>query len=466
MTQPGPIERIAQAVTSGHMSATQVVEHALERMSALNPELNLLVDTFADEALHNAATHPATGLLAGVPVLVKDLEDVAGHQTRQGSAAMAGVAPAAQDSMIPKRVKQHGAIVVGKSTLPEFAIEGFTASAAQGITRNPWNLELSPGGSSGGSAAAVAAGMVPIATATDGGGSIRVPAAFCGLVGIKPTNGVVGRWPAQSWIDLSTEGPFATTVNDLRILMRAISGPTHGDPAAFPPLDFTPVELAELTIVAMERTSDLGPLPAEVHTVFHDGVEELAQVIDARITWRDPGTLFTSGDPDLDWFNVCSVEHIMHLGRAWVVENFNELDKSTQEFFAAGLEVTVDEYIDARRRRYEYVFAMDELLGTNAILVTPTVAQIGWLADGRLTADTAPGLLPPEVYATAMQNIVGLPAMSLPWQRYSNGLPGSIQITGPRLSDSMLLDIGQRWESVHPWQRVAPGYEPFDSFLD
>ncbi len=466
MTRPGPIERVAHAVSSGQVSATHVVEHALARMAALNPDLNLLVETCADEALEIAASHSGSGLLAGVPVLVKDLEDVAGHQTKQGSAALANVAPATQDSMIPKRLKSHGAIVVGKSTLPEFAIEGFTASAAQGITRNPWNLELSPGGSSGGSAAALAAGMVPIATATDGGGSIRVPAAFCGLIGLKPTNGVIGRWPAQSWIDLSTEGPFATTVNDLRLLMRTMSGPTHGDPAAFPTLDFTLRDLPKLSIVAMERTSDLGPLPSEVQAVFTDGVNELAKLLGADVTWRDPGTLFATGDPDLDWFNVCSVEHIMHLGRAWVTEHFDELDQSTQEFFAAGLKVSVDEYIDARRRRYEYVYVVDELLGDSALLVTPTVSQTGWLADGRLTADVPPGLLPPEVYATAMQNIVGLPAMSLPWRSYSNGLPGSIQVTGPRLTDSMLLDIGQVWESAFPWERVAPGYEPFDSFLD
>ncbi len=107
-----------------------------------------------------------------------------------------------------------GAVVVGKSTLPEFAIEGYTANLLTGVTRNPWNLAYSTGGSSGGSAAAIAAGLVGVATATDGGGSIRIPASLCGLVGLKPTNGVVGRWPAPDWIDYSTDGPFATSSDD------------------------------------------------------------------------------------------------------------------------------------------------------------------------------------------------------------------------------------------------------------
>ena len=470
MTTPGPIERVAHSVRTGQVSAVRVVKESLDRIARLDPAINAVVDVCADAALSQAKRNDRDGVigaLAGVPMLVKDLEDVIGLPTRKGSLAFIDQPPATSDGTVPGRLKNAGAIVVGKTTLPEFALEGYTANLATGITRNPWNLELSPGGSSGGSAAAICAGMSAIATATDGGGSVRIPAAFCGLVGLKPTTGVIGRWPTPDWIDLSTDGPFATTVSDLRMLMHAMVGPVSGDPGAFPGASWTQ-RAGDLPrkLFAAKRTSDLGALPAELDSHFVDGVEALADLLKLPVQWIEPGTLFSSGDPDLDWFTVATSEHVNSLGRKWVTDNFANLHPASQEFLGEGMKVALDEYLDARRRRYEYVRAMDELLAGPNILVTPTVAEIGWLADGRLSGQSAPGSLPPEVYSTALQNVVGLPALSMPWGTLSNSLPGAIQITGPRLSDSMLLDIASQWETAHPWQRNAPGYEPFDSFLD
>jgi Asp-tRNA(Asn)/Glu-tRNA(Gln) amidotransferase A subunit family amidase len=220
----GPISRVARAVAAKQISPTQAISKALENIESSNPALNFMAQHCSESALKDAANSGASGPLAGVPILVKDLEQVIGLPTRKGSLALADAPPESADGTVVARLKAAGAIVVGKTTLPEFAIEGYTANRATGVTRNPWNLELSPGGSSGGSAAAVSAGVVPIATATDGGGSIRIPAAFCGLVGLKPSNGVIGRWPTPDWIDFSTEGPFATTVDDLRLLMSVIAG--------------------------------------------------------------------------------------------------------------------------------------------------------------------------------------------------------------------------------------------------
>jgi len=470
MTTPGPIERVAHSVRTGQVSAVRVVKESLDRITRLDPELNSVVDVCAESAFENAAIadrNAQGGLLAGVPTLVKDLEDVYGLPTRKGSKAYDSAPLAQRDAVVPGRLKAAGAIVVGKSTLPEFALEGYTSNLATGTTRNPWNNELSPGGSSGGSAAAVSAGLAGIATATDGGGSIRIPAAFCGLVGLKPTNGVMGRWPTPDWIDFSTDGPFATTVSDLRLLMNATVGPIAGDPSAYPTTAWTQYAgVAPKKIYAAERTSDLGALPKELAAHFFDSVAALSELLSLPIEWLEPGSLFGSGDPDLDWFTVATSEHLNSLGREWVVSNFDILHPASQDFLSQGMNVSVDEYLDARRRRYGYVRVMDELLDGPNILVTPTVAEIGWLADGRLSGQSEPGSLPPEVYSTALQNVVGLPAVTVPHGVMSNGLPGSLQITGPRLSDSMLLDIAQQWETAHPWQRVAPGYEPFDSFLD
>ena len=423
-----------------------------------------------ESALMDAANNPGTGLLAGVPVLVKDLENVVGLPTRKGSLALADALPEKVDGTVVARLKAAGAIVVGKSTLPEFAIEGYTANRATGVTHNPWNPELSPGGSSGGSAAAISAGVVPIATATDGGGSIRIPAAFCGLVGLKPSNGVIGRWPTQDWIDFSTEGPFATTVADLRLLMSVIAGAASGDPIGA--VGLRPQEYLNFKnqtpakIYAATRTSDFGVLPAELEQVFRGAVAELSGQLNQQVTWIEPGSLFGAADPDLDWFTTATAEHLVSLGRDWVVENFEILHPSSQEFFTQGMNADLDEYIEARRRRFEYVRVMDELLSGDAILLTPTVAEIGWFADGRLSADSPAGLSPAESYSTALQNITGHPAISLPLPVMSSGLPGALQVTAGRYREDLLLDIAQNWERTNPWQLNATGYAAFDSFLD
>ena len=466
----GPISRVAGAVAAKQVTATEVVNKALENIESSNSALNFMAQHCPESALKDAASHSGFGPLAGVPVLVKDLENVAGLPTRKGSLALADAPPESFDGTVVARLKAAGAIVVGKTTLPEFAIEGYTANRATGVTRNPWNPELSPGGSSGGSAAAVSAGVVPIATATDGGGSIRIPAAFCGLVGLKPSNGVIGRWPAPDWIDFSTEGPFATTVDDLRLLMSVIAGAAAGDPVGnvgIPAKDYLNFKNQMPTkIYAATRTSDFGNLPTELEQVFRGAVSELSGQLNQQVTWIDPGSLFGAADPDLDWFTTATAEHLVSLGRDWVVENFELLHPSSQEFFTQGMNADIDEYIEARRRRFDYVRIMDELLAGDAILLTPTVAEIGWFADGRLTAETPAGLSPPESYSTALQNITGHPAISLPLPIMSSGLPGALQITAPRYREDLLLDLAQNWERTNPWQRNATGYAAFDAFLD
>ncbi|MCY7401498.1 MAG: amidase, partial [Nocardioides sp.] len=185
----GPVAATALAIAQGRWSAAAAVGLALDRLAA-HPELNCTTELRGDLALREAAALDARlaagespGPLVGVPVLVKDLEDVTGMVTGAGSALFAAAAPATEDAWPVARLRDAGAVVVGKSTLPELATEGFTDSLVCGPTRNPWSLEHSPGGSSGGSAAALAAGLVPVATAPDGGGSGRIPAAVCGLLG-------------------------------------------------------------------------------------------------------------------------------------------------------------------------------------------------------------------------------------------------------------------------------------------
>jgi Asp-tRNA(Asn)/Glu-tRNA(Gln) amidotransferase A subunit family amidase len=445
-----------------------MVEEALDRIARLDPAINAVVALRAAAAYREAeavdagvARGEGAGVLAGVPVLVKDLEDVAGMRTTNGSRLFADDPPASEDGLIPARLRAAGAIVVGKTNLPEFATEGFTDNLLFGPTGNPWAPTWSPGGSSGGSAAAVAAGLVPIATATDGGGSIRIPAAFCGLVGLKPTHGVIGRYPPPDWIDFSTFGPFATSVADLRLLLAVESGPVAGDPTARPYGWTTARTPAPSHLLAAHRTSDLGPLPPAIQRSFEDAVEALADVLGLPVSWLEPSGFFTDGDPDLDWFTLATAEHVAALGRARVVANLELMHPAARAFMEVGLAVGIDEYLAARRRRFGYVRRFDELLGRSGILLTPTVASEGWYADGRLVADGEPAMLTPEVYSTAVQNVTGHPAISLPAGRSPNRVPFGLQVTAPRHSDGLLLDIAEAWEAAHPWPEVAPGYVPF-----
>ena len=445
------------------------MSRSIERLERFD-RLNAVAAAFFDDAIRDATRldqeGPLDGPLAGIPMLVKDLEDLGGYPTRKGSLALRNAPPATTSGVVAGRLQRAGAVAVGKSTLPEFAIEGFTSSPLTGVTRNPWNEMYSPGGSSGGSAAAVAAGLVGIATATDGGGSVRIPASLCGLVGIKPTNGVIGRWPAPDWIDYSTDGHFATSCDDLRLLLDVTRGPVNGDPSALALSEWTRHGDGPTLLYAAERTSPLGPLDHDVATLLRSGVDALAQRLGVTVTWLEPGSFFAAGDPDLDWFPVTSAEHVASLGREWVLEHFDEFHIATQEYLEAGLRVTIDEYLAARRRRYLYVRELDTLLGEHGLLITPTVAAAGWLADGRMHEGAEVHGLAPEVYSTAMQNVTGNPAISIPWGHLPNGLPFGLQVTAPHYHDYRLIDVAAMMEATYPWARTAPGYEGLETVLD
>ncbi|MGH9019855.1 MAG: amidase [Acidimicrobiales bacterium] len=464
---PGPLTRVSALVRERRVSARSVVAASIEKLSAAS-DLNVLSEAAFDDALRAAALADddgGGGELCGAPTLIKDLEDWQGHPTRKGSLALADVAPATTNSPVCQRLIDAGAIVVGKSTLPEFAIEAYTASRLTGVTTNPWDARYSPGGSSGGSAAALSAGLVLVATATDGGGSVRIPASLCGLVGLKPTNGMIGRWPAPDWIDYSTDGPLATAADDLALLYNVMVGPVHGDPGA-PPRAVNDVMAHHRDgrgrLVAAERTSPLGSLPRAVAAALRDSVAATSDLLGRPVEWREPDEFFAGGDPDLDWFTVASAEHVAALGRSWVEANLDLFHVSSREFLSDGLAVNVDDYLAAKRRRFDYVRALDELLGDDGLLLTPTVASEGWLCDGRLTPDADVHLFPAEPLSTAVQNVTGLPALSLPFGHLTTGLPFGLQVTAPRFHDRRLLELAALFESAYPWARSAPGYEPFD----
>jgi Asp-tRNA(Asn)/Glu-tRNA(Gln) amidotransferase A subunit family amidase len=462
------LAELAGDVREGQVSSTELVGLAYDRIARLNGDLNAVIALRPEEeALAEAEKRQASASdpdeplpLLGLPLLVKDNTDVAGMQTMNGSRLLQDVGPAERDARVVERLRAAGAIVVGKTNVPEFSFSGFTDNVVYGATRNPWGVEWSPGGSSGGSGAALASGMAPVATGTDGGGSVRIPAAFCGLVGLKPTNGLVGRWPIHSWMDLSGDGPLATTVADLRLLLDVMRGPERGDIGSAPMME--PPDGPVARVVAAPRTWDWGPLPPAMDERYRAALRSIERDLGLPVEEIEPSSIFAfGGNPGEDWFVLVAAEELQGIGRERLVANMDQLSPPFRSTMEYALGITLDRYVEARRNRFAYARAMDELLGTDAVFVCPTLGHEGWLADGRLpqTGEPAGG----DGYNTGEANLSSHPAIALPAGLSPNGIPFGLQVTGPRFRDDLLLAFAEEWETANPWPLTAPGYELFAS---
>ena len=461
------LAELAGTVREGRVSATELVGLAYERIASLNGDLNAVIalrpeeEAIAEAEKRQAAASESDGplpLLLGLPLLVKDNTDVAGMRTVNGSRLLQDSVLAERDARVVERLRAAGAIVVGRTNVPEFSFSGFTDNSVFGPTGNPWGLEWSPGGSSGGSGAALAAGLVPLATATDGGGSVRIPAAFCGLAGLKPTTGLVARWPIPSWMDLSSDGPLGNTVADLRLLLDVMRGPESGDIGSAPVREPRGGSVAR--VVAAPRTWDWGPLPPAMDERYRAALRSIERDLRLPVEEIEPSSIFAfGGDPGEDWYVLVAAEELQAIGRDRVVANMDELSPPFRSTMEYALGITLDRYVEARRNRFAYTRAMDELLGEDAVFVCPTLGYEGWRADGMLpdTDDVAGG----EGYNTGEANLSGHPAVSLPAGLSPNGIPFGLQVTGPRFRDDLVLTFGEEWEAANPWPRIAPGYEPF-----
>jgi Asp-tRNA(Asn)/Glu-tRNA(Gln) amidotransferase A subunit family amidase len=460
---------LAASVRLGKIRAEELVRRAAARIEANDRRLGAVVALRIDEALMEARGMDARiaegedpGPLCGLPMLVKDNENVTGMVTTFGSLPRAEDPPAAVDAGSVSRLRAAGAIVVGKTNVPEYAFEGFTTNRLFGDTRNPWAPDWTPGGSSGGSGAALAAGLVPIATATDGGGSVRIPAAFCGLAGLKPTNGLIARSPIPSWMDLSTKGPLAGSIADVRLLLDILKGPEPGDPTAIRSWRARAGALKPSKILATPRMVGSEPIDPGVQEAFDVALKKLETAVGLSIEPIEPGSIFSGGDPDEDWITMVLAEELTWLSRERVI---GELETGVySDYFAdamrAALEIGLDDYVAARRRRFEYVKQMDLLLGEDGVLVCPTMTVQGFTADGRMIGRTEQGTAS-DAYNCQAANVTGHPALSVPAGLCPNGIPFGLQITAPRESDDLVLSLGEIWEAEEPWPAVAPGFEPF-----
>jgi amidase len=466
-----PATELAAQVRDGEISSRELVGLALDRIEAVNPQVNALVYVDADGAL-DAADRISAGdhrPFAGVPIGVKDLYAVAGMPLTFGSNAFADHRPA-EDAVLVRRLRQAGFVIVGMTSTPEFGILPTTESQRYGPTRNPWDLERTPGGSSGGAGAAVAAGMLPIAQGSDGGGSIRIPAACCGLVGLKTSRNRVSQAPFQGEHLTTIAFGITRTIADTAALLDAIAGPDLGDAAwaPEPPEPFAaaaarepgrlriamaagpPVEDAQVDPIHIEAMRETGAL---LESLGHDVVEWEAPWSDPQVVALFTVHFATSATYDLK----LAAEFAGREPRPTDCEPLSwELYKLATETF------TALDYFTARTRLQlagrEIIRAIDDA-GFDIVL-TPALGQRP-VKIGEITGD---GPEPLQNFAraahftpfTAVANITGQPAISLPVEPGPDGLPTGVQLIGPPLGEGLLLSLAAQLEAAQPWAHRRP----------
>ena len=454
------VDETARLIANRDLTARVVVEEALGRIAAADPGLNAFSRVLADEARAEAtardeqlAAGVALGPLHGVPVAIKEEIDVAGTVTTFGGEANS--TPAAADAEIVRRLRDAGAVVIGKTTMPEFGAFPYTESASRGLTRNPWDRTRTPGGSSGGTAAAVASGMVPIGIGGDGGGSIRIPSACCGLFGLKPQRGRVSTAPQPHlWWALGTAGPLARSVLDSAIVYDVIRGNVDtdlyraGEAPSF--ADAARREPGRLRIGWTTKPVSLGvkPDPAHVQAVA-DTVRLLADLghdvreVDPR--YPDPTAAFVP-----QFFAGIRSE-------ADVVEHYERLERRTRETYRLGAWVR-PRVIDWALKQTEKVSAKaNRVFDDVDVLLTPTIAHrpplVGRL-DGAGTVRASLRAMPAIAYA-ALWNVAGNPAAAVPCGTGADGLPLSVQLVGRTDDEATLFSLSAQLERARPWPLLA-----------
>jgi amidase len=433
--------RIAAAVRAGEVTAAQVVAEHLAHISAHDAELGAFVRVRAGAAAAEAAavdTRPdlADLPLAGVPVSVKDVISVAGEPVRTGSAATPANA-SGDDHAVVARLRAAGAVVVGLTNLPELAIYPFTDSA-YGITRNPWDISRTAGGSSGGAAASVASGMVAAAHGTDGLGSVRIPAAACGLVGVKPGPGLVPG--GDGWFGLSENGPLATTVADAALMLGVLAGTSYRleDPG-------------KLRIAVSDRAPGPGIF---VHGGCVTAVHETAALLAGL------GHGVADEDPAYPgWLTGVLLSYWLAGPASEAGPRVAAMEARTRRHVLAGRQVLrtrPPRAADRERLRS----ALAPLWARHDVLVMPTLAQTCPPARRYGTRSWSRSVASALRFApmTGVWNLAGYPAASVPVP--ADGLPGAVQLVTTPGREDLLLSLAAQLEKARPWPRLAPGYAP------
>lgn len=460
----------AEAIRDGRQSSLELVEECLARIEAHNEALNAFVHVDADGARRAAEAVDARvaageadllGPIAGVPFGVKDLEDCEGMPTSHGSLLYKGGPPATSDSEHVARLRAAGAIPLGKTAAPEFGTIQYTYTHAWGATRNPWNTERTPGGSSGGTASAVAAGLIPFGTASDGGGSTRIPAGFSGLVGLKPSHGRIPH-PDVDPSETACYGALTTTVADSARHLDITAGPHDTDRLSLPPAPMRyedAIDSLDVSTLKVGWSSDLGfaHVDPEVEEISRAAAHDAAraagvELIDVDVHLTDPVSTWLSAGAMSLWLSIQEHEH------------WPERAEELTPFVRMSLEATYDRplrtLVNGYRRRLQLQQDMAVLFSEVDVLMTPTTAVPAFPAKGPSPSEIAGVEVNPamSVPFTMLANLCWNPAVSVPAGLSSDGLPIGLQVIGRRHLDEVPLRFARLLEIERPWPLHAPGY--------
>ncbi|MFC8126519.1 amidase [Streptomyces sp. NPDC057302] len=462
---------LADAIRRREVSSTEVVRSCLERIEETNPRLRALVDLRPDEALADAgradqavAAGDELGPLHGVPVSTKINTDQRGFATSHGVAALAG-RPAEGDAACVTALRQSGAVLLGRSNAPAFSYRWFSTNDLHGRTLNPWDEGRTPGGSSGGASSSLAAGMTPIAQGNDIGGSIRYPAACCGVVGIRPTVGRVSGWMPPAYADTpagrrqidfpptvqacAVEGPLARTVADARLALDVMTTPDLRDPYGIPA---APARLPEGVKAKVTVVRGIGTVKN------HPAVEQA--VTDAAARLADAGHEVEELD---------ELPLLAEAARIWallIYEDFrpmlplvnevgdDDIRTSLEYSFGAAAAIwgerpSLDAYIEGWARRASLITRLQQLLGTHRILLTPVSAELPFEQDADLASPERAAELVAAMWPMTAVPVLGFPAVTVP-SSLSEGLPVSVQLIGGRYAEERILDAAQAIEDRTP----------------
>ena len=462
-----PAHELLQLYRSGQASPVEVTQAVLARIERLNPQINAFCVVDPDAALASARASEArwqahrssgapVGELEGVPTTIKDLILTRGWPTLRGSRTIDPQQAWDVDAPATARLREAGAVLLGKTTTPEFGCKGETNSPATGITRNPWNTAHTPGGSSGGAAAAVAAGLGPLAVGTDGAGSVRIPAAFCGNVGLKPSFGRVPAYPLSPFGSVAHLGPHTMSVRDAALMMNVLKKPDARDWTSLPPesTDYTVGLEDGIRGMRIAYSPTLGyarNVHPEIAAAVDAGVRQL-QALGAHVEQVDPGF-----DDPLDittglWFLGA---HTVWSGLTPEQQAVTDPDFRAEA--ALGAQLSAAQVQQLNLRRGVLGSHMRQFMQRYDLLVTPSVAVPAFEARPAGTVPMDPQAMLGWTPFSYPFNLSQQPAITVPCGLTSKGLPMGLQIVGPMFGDALVLRAARAFESVHPVPRPRMG---------
>jgi len=447
---------LAHSVQSRKTSARELTTQALDRIAALNPRYNAFVAVDGERAMADAAALDEVvakggdpGPLAGIPLAVKDNHDAVGYRTTHGSAVLGDAPLATVDSPFVARLRAAGCIVVGKTNMPDFASSSNTSNALFGPTANPFNTDHGPGGSSGGSAAALAAGMVPLATGSDGGGSIRLPSACCGLSGMKPSLGrVPGGGPSpQSWIDLSTNGPMARRISDIVAALDVVVGPEPSDLRSLPrPEASWPAALEDPHVpirIAWAPNLGYATVDAEVLALCERAVEIL-ESLGAEVTVLE--SVFET-EPVGDFVTLMGACQLRTMRPFMEHPRWDEIDPALRALVDAAQSTTAEQLVRAFDRCHMMNLDLVDLFHSVRILVTPTASAVApFVGTGQSTINGQ--VTGNWLHFTYPFNMTRSPAATVCAGLTAGGLPVGLQLIGPQHGDLVVLRTAAALEAA------------------